>query len=96
MTVCQVSERMLSSKDKVLILGSDGVWDRLNSQEARLCTCHFALHAFESFRPAAVCPVYLSEAVDIAARHTDPNAAAREIASIARQRWLAETQGPLL
>jgi stage V sporulation protein SpoVS len=33
------------------------------------------------------------QAVDIAAKHTDPNAAAREIASIARQRWHAETQG---
>ena len=33
------------------------------------------------------------KAVDIAAKHTDPNAAAREIASIARQRWHAETQG---
>lgn len=30
----QVSERILCSKDRVLILGSDGVWDRINSQEA--------------------------------------------------------------
>ena len=31
--------------------------------------------------------------MDIAAKHTDPNAAAREVASIARQRWHVETQG---
>jgi len=35
------------------------------------------------------------EAVDIAARHRDPNIAAREIATVARQRWHAQTQGQM-
>jgi len=63
----EISERQLSTKDRVVVLGSDGVWDRMDSQEA----------------------------VDIAAKHRDPNAAAREITHVARQRWHAETQGQL-
>jgi serine/threonine protein phosphatase PrpC len=30
----EVTERKLSYKDKVIVLGSDGVWDRISSQEA--------------------------------------------------------------
>jgi len=63
----EVSERRLDPKDKLLVLGSDGVWDRMGSQEA----------------------------VDIAARHKDPAAAASEIACLARQRWIADTRGQL-
>jgi len=65
--VPEVSERELGPGDKLVILGSDGVWDRVGSQEA----------------------------VDIAARHRDPNIAAREIANVARQRWHAQTQGQM-
>ena len=39
----EVSERTLSSKDKVLILGSDGVWDRINSQEVRQAMQHISI-----------------------------------------------------
>eukprot|EP00927_Polykrikos_kofoidii_P029956 TRINITY_DN25831_c0_g1_i1.p1 TRINITY_DN25831_c0_g1~~TRINITY_DN25831_c0_g1_i1.p1 ORF type:complete len:482 (-),score=59.82 TRINITY_DN25831_c0_g1_i1:176-1621(-) len=63
----EVVERKLSARDKVLILGSDGVWDRLTSQEA----------------------------VNIAGKIGDPVQAARMIASVARKRWQAETQGLL-
>merc|ERR1719181_2103548 len=61
----ELHERKIEQSDKLLVLGSDGVWDRMQSQEA----------------------------VDIAARHTDPTAAAREITEIARRRWHQETQG---
>lgn len=61
----EVSERQLDSKDRLLVIGSDGVWDHMKSQEA----------------------------VDIAARCSDPQAAAREIAGVARQRWHSETGG---
>lgn len=61
----EMIERQIGAKDRLLVLGSDGVWDRMQSQEA----------------------------VDIAARHTDPTQAAREITEIARRRWHQETQG---
>jgi len=61
----EISERKLDPRDKVLILGSDGVWDHMNSQEA----------------------------VAIASRHKEPSRAAREIASLAQQRWKSETGG---
>merc|ERR1719468_1375283 len=35
------------------------------------------------------------EAVEIAVRHKEATAAAREITGVARQRWMAETQGQL-
>lgn len=59
----EIHERRLDSRDKLLILGSDGIWDMMGSQEA----------------------------VNIARRHKDPNAAAAEIADISRNRWMKET-----
>merc|ERR1719506_1032950 len=59
----EISERKLDKRDRVLILGSDGVWDQMSSQEA----------------------------VRIAQQHKDPNAAARQIAAISKQRWMLET-----
>jgi serine/threonine protein phosphatase PrpC len=63
----EMYERQLDPRDRVLILGSDGVWDHMNSQEA----------------------------VSIASRHKEPTAAAREIASLAQQRWKSETNGQM-
>jgi len=63
----EVTTRKLDGKDRFLVLGSDGVWDHISSQEA----------------------------VTIASQYPDPNAAAREIASIARRRWHEETGGML-
>mmetsp|Transcript_24344 Transcript_24344/g.68361 ORF Transcript_24344/g.68361 Transcript_24344/m.68361 type:complete len:469 (-) Transcript_24344:69-1475(-) len=63
----EVSERQLGPQDRLLVLGSDGVWDHIGSQEA----------------------------VNIAAQHRDPAAAAREITDVARQRWHTATQGQL-
>jgi len=63
----EIIERRLGPGDRTLVLGSDGVWDRMTSQEA----------------------------VEIAVRHKEATAAAREITGVARQRWMAETQGQL-
>eukprot|EP00418_Pyrodinium_bahamense_P071453 CAMPEP_0179080102 /NCGR_PEP_ID=MMETSP0796-20121207/35980_1 /TAXON_ID=73915 /ORGANISM="Pyrodinium bahamense, Strain pbaha01" /LENGTH=325 /DNA_ID=CAMNT_0020777449 /DNA_START=56 /DNA_END=1029 /DNA_ORIENTATION=+ len=63
----ELVEKRLDNRDKVLVLGSDGVWDQVSSQEA----------------------------VDIAGRHPDPSAAAREITGVARRRWQANTDGLL-
>lgn len=63
----EVCERELDARDKLLILGTDGIWDRIGSQEA----------------------------IDIAFRYKDPSTAARELTSVARQRWRSETSGQL-
>lgn len=63
----EIQERRLDSRDKLLILGSDGIWDMMGSQEA----------------------------VNIARRHKDPNAAAREIADVSRKRWMKETNNTM-
>eukprot|EP00928_Gymnodinium_smaydae_P100398 TRINITY_DN9840_c0_g1_i1.p2 TRINITY_DN9840_c0_g1~~TRINITY_DN9840_c0_g1_i1.p2 ORF type:complete len:343 (+),score=60.02 TRINITY_DN9840_c0_g1_i1:75-1031(+) len=63
----EVTERKLDQRDKLLVLGSDGIWDQLSSKEA----------------------------IEIAAKHQDPNAAAMEITSAARKRWQAQTGGQM-
>lgn len=66
-SVPEVIERRLDSRDKCLVLATDGVWDQLSSQEA----------------------------VDIANKHEDPRAAAREITGVSRQRWQVATEGQM-
>jgi len=61
----EITERRLDPHDKLLVIGSDGVWDMMQNDEA----------------------------VDIAGRHSEPKAAAREITQLCKQRWHTNTQG---
>ena len=57
----EMRAKTLDARDRVLVLGSDGIFDFVGSQEA----------------------------INIAARHQDPEAAAREITRTAHSRWLS-------